>query len=174
MAMSRSMLIFREACDALAGELTPHGFTYRKSKRQLLRRGILFEHYVTFGTSSSINSLPGHVHLEVRAMAWSTALADYRQKVGIELPINEAVLFAATIENLFRPAPPYVRYDVGDLTTRDAVLTKIATVLRTEVLRAFEVVESPAALREAVDAGTMPCLEEVAVRDYFACFVADK
>jgi hypothetical protein len=125
---------------------------------------------VTFGTSRSVNSLPGRVHLEVRATAWSIVLADYRQKAGIELPINEAVLFSTTIENLFRPAPPYVRYDIGDAAARAEVLARVAEVLRTEVLRAFDMAESPPALREAVDSGAVHCLGEEGVRDYFACF----
>jgi hypothetical protein len=169
MATSESMRVFRDACDALAGALTPHGFTYLKSKREVWRQGTLFKHSVTFGTSRSINSLPGHVHLEVRASAWSTALADYRRKSGIVLPINAAVLFSTTIENVFRPAPPYVRYDVGDPEVRADVLAGIAGILRSEVLRAFDLVESPRALREAIDAGGLPCLGEE-VRDYFACF----
>src|SRR5262249_48664090 len=79
MAMSRSMRVFREVCDALAEGITPHDFTYRKSKREVWRRGALFEHFVNFGTSRSVNSLSGHVHLEVRATAWSTGVADYRR-----------------------------------------------------------------------------------------------
>jgi hypothetical protein len=166
------MRVFRDTCDALAGVLTPHGFSYQKSKRELWRQGALFEHSVTFGTSRSVNSLPGHVHLEVRATAWSTALADYRRSAGIELPINEAVLFSTTVENIFRPAPPYVRYDVGDPGIRADVLARIADIMRTEVLRVFALVESPDELREAVDAGALPCLVPEAVRDYFACFGA--
>lgn len=170
MATSRSMQVFRDACDQLAGALTPHGFKYRKSKRQLFRQGTLFEHRVTFGTSRSVNSLPGHVHLEVWATAWSTALADYRKKERIKLPTNEAVLFGAPIENLFRPAPPYIWYDVGDPKERTAVLARVTAVLRTEVLRAFEIVESLAAFRKAVESKAMPCIEENASRDFFTCF----
>ena len=170
MARSASMQVFQDACDALAGVLTPHGFIYRKAKRDVWRQGTLFEHAVTFGTSRSVNSLPGMVHLEVRALAWSSALADYRARVGIELPVNEAFLFDPPIENLFRPAPPYIRYDVGDPAARDAVLAHVAEILRTEVLRAFHLIESPTALREAIDSGMLPCLGETDVRDYFACF----
>src|SRR2546428_474138 len=111
MAVSESFKIFKSACDQLGAGLAPHGFKYRKSKRDVWRQGRLFEHSVTFGTSRSINWLRGHVHLEVRALAWSTTLADYRQKAGITLPYNEAALFSTTIENIFHPAPPYVRYD---------------------------------------------------------------
>jgi hypothetical protein len=170
MATSESMRIFRSACDTLADELRPHGFTYRKSKREVWRQGALFEHSVTFATSRSVNSLPGHVHLEVRASVWSAALADYRRKAGIELATNEAFLFSTTIENIFRPAPPYVRYDIGDPVTRADVLARITRVLRAEVLRAFDLIESPSALRQAVNSGGIPCLEEDDVRDYFACF----
>jgi hypothetical protein len=77
---------------------------------------------------------------------------------------------STTIENIFRPAPPYVRYDVGDPERRGNVLAGIVEVLRTEVLRVFELVESPSALRESIDAGTLPCLIPEAIRDYFACF----
>ncbi len=170
MAISESMRVFQDVCDALAVVLTPYGFTYRKSKRVVWRQGALFEHHVNFGTSRSVNSLPGHVHLEVTTMAWSTALAEYRQLAGIKLPINGAALFSTTIENIFQPAPPYVRYDVGDPGTRSEVLAGIANVLRTEVLRVFELVESPSELRERIDAGTIPCLVPEAIRDYFACF----
>jgi hypothetical protein len=169
-AASESMRIFRATCDTLAAVLTPHGFTYRKSKREVWRQGALFEHYINFGTSRSVNSLIGHVHLEVRAMAWSTTLAKYRQQAGIKLPINEACLFSITIENIFRPAPPYVRYDVGDPETRGQVLVGITEVLRSEVLEVFDLVESPIALRKSIDAGQLPCLAPEAVRDYFACF----
>ena len=174
MAKPASMCVFQNACDALAGVLTPLGFTYRKSKREAWRQGKMFEHSVTFGTSRSVNSLPGHVHLEVRAMAWSTALGDYRRRAGIELPINEAVLFSTTVENIFRPAPPYVRYDVGDPDTRAEVIARIAGVLRTEVLRAFDLVESPSELRKATNAGSLPCLIPEEIRDYFACFGAER
>lgn len=170
MATSESMRVFRGACDTLAAVLTPHGFTYRKSKRETRRQGTRFEHSVTFITSRSVNSLAGHVHLEVRATTWSTALAEYRQRAGINLPINEAVLFSIDVENIFRPAPPYVRYDVGDPGTRADVLAGIAEVLRTDVLRAFDLVESPGALRASIDAGRLPCLTAEAIRDYFACF----
>lgn len=170
MPKTESMRVFRAGCDTLAAVLTPHGFTYWKSKREVWRQGALFEHYVEFRTSRSINSLPGHVHLEVCAMAWSTELAEYRHEAGIELPINEACLFGITIENIFRPAPPYIRYDVGDPETRGEVLAGIANVLRTEVLRVFELVESPSALRQSIEAGELPCFTPDAVRDYFACF----
>jgi hypothetical protein len=172
MVMSESMRVFRDACETLAGVLTPHGFVYRKSKREARRREALFEHSVTFGTSRSVNFLPGHIHLEVRATAWSTALADYRREAGIVLPINEAVLFDTTIENIFRPAPPFVRYDVGDPVARAEVLARIAGVLRTEVLQAFDLIESPGELRAAFVTGALPCLVPEAVRDYFACFGA--
>lgn len=170
MATTESMRVFRASCDTLAAVLTPHGFTYRKSKREVWRQGALFEHYVNFATSRSVNSLPGNVHLEVRAMAWSMALAEYRQQVGINLPINEACLFSITIENIFRPAPPYVRYDVGDPETRGEVQAGIAEVLRTDVLRVFRLVESPSELREFIEAGQIPCFSPDSVRDYLACF----
>lgn len=37
-------------------------------------------------------------------------------------------------------------------------------------MRAFELVEHPDQLREAIEAQAMPCLSEIAIRDYFACF----
>ncbi|MBD3309486.1 hypothetical protein GF348_24115 [candidate division KSB3 bacterium] len=170
MAPSESLKIFRQACDGLGAVLTGEGFTYRKSKRDARRQGALFEHIITFGTSRSINALPGHIHLEVRALAWSTELAAYREKAGISLPINEAVLFATTIENIFHPAPPYIRYDIGDPNSRADILQKVEVVLLGDVLRAFDLVESPGALRTAVDDGAMPCLSQAAIRDYFDCF----
>ncbi len=172
MAKSASMRVFEIACATLAVELTPHRFVYRKSHRELRREGRLFEHLVTFSTSRSINSIPGHIHLEVRATAWSEELALYRKQAGIKLPVNEAVLFSTTLENIFRPAPPYVRYDIGDEETRDATLARIAVVLRTEALRAFELVESPLHLKKAVEAGEMPGIDEEGVRDCFAWFDA--
>ncbi len=172
MATSDSMQVFQDACHTLAAKLTPYGFKYRKSKLDLRRQGPLFEHVVMFGTSRSINSLPGHVHLEVRAMASSPRLADYRRAAGIELPFNAAFLFDTTAENVFRPAPPYIRYDVGDPHTRGAVLAGIASILCTEVLRAFDLIESPSALQEMVNAGGIPGLDAEGVRDYFACFEA--
>jgi hypothetical protein len=170
MALTPSMQIFRLACDELGILLKPYGFKYTWSKRSARRQGVLFEHFVTFGTSRSINSLPGHVHLEVRAGAWSTALADYRSQAGITLSINEAVLFATTIENIFKPAPPYVRYDIGDPKRRREVMNTIIRVLKTDVLGAFDLVESPSALRAALDAESIPCLSDENIRDYFKCF----
>jgi hypothetical protein len=134
MAKSRSLQTFQLACDELGAFLKPFGFTYRRSQRESRRQGRLFEHFITFRTSRSINSLCGHVHLEVSASAWSTRLADYRHRTGISLPINEAVLFGATIENVFRPAPPYVRYDIGDPQARDGVLKGIMQALECDVM----------------------------------------
>lgn len=167
MALSESQQIFRNACDILGAALTTQGFIYRKSSRDARRQGKLFEHIVTFGTSRSINALPGHVQLEVRAIAWSDALAAYREKNRIVLPVNKAVLFGITIENIFHPAPPYIRYDIGDPATREDTLKAIGEVLLSDVMRAFALVESPAQLREVVKAQAMPCLSEAAIRDYF-------
>jgi hypothetical protein len=63
-----------------------------------------------------------------------------------------------------------VRYDVGDPDTRSEVLAGIAEVLRTEILRVFELVESPSELRGSIEAGQLPCFAPEAIRDYFACF----
>jgi hypothetical protein len=90
MATTPSMQVFNAACDRLASLMKPHGFACRKSKRDLRRPGKLFEHIITFGTSRSINSIPGSVHLEVSAIVWSTRLAEYRKREGISLPVNEA------------------------------------------------------------------------------------
>lgn len=173
MAISPSLAAFKKACDDLGAVLVSLGFKYKKSKREAVRQGGLFEHTVSFGTSRSINSLPGHVHLEVRATAWSEALGEYRRSAGIRLPINEAALFDTTIENLFRPAPPYLRYDIGDVDTRDEVIAGITRVIRTEVVRVFELVENPDLLRRTLDSEPIPCLVPEAVRDYFACFGTD-
>jgi hypothetical protein len=170
MPISESMRIFRLACDELGEVLRASGFAYRKSKRDARRQGTLFKHVVTFGTSRSVNSLQGHVELEVRAMGWSTALGDYRRNAGITLGVNEASLLRSTIENIFHPAPPYIRYDIGDPATRRDVLARITKILRTDVLRAFDLIESPIALREALDAGPIPGLSDEDVRDYFDCF----
>lgn len=97
-------------------------------------------------------------------------LAEYRRKAGITLPINEAVLFETTIENIFHPAPPWVRYEIGDATTRRDILDGIVRVLRNDALRAFDLVESPDALRNVLRAESIPCLSEDAIRDYFGCF----
>jgi len=170
MMRSESQKIFRNACDILGDILAAQGFTYRKSKRDARRPGTLFEHIVTFGTSRSINALLGRVQLEVRAIAWSDELAAYRDKSGLSLPINTAVLFGITIENIFHPAPPYIRYDIGDPAIREDTLEAIRKVLLSDVMRAFELVESPTQLRDVVKAQAMPCLSEAAIRDYFDCF----
>jgi hypothetical protein len=65
MVMSESMRVFRDACDALAEGMTPRGFTYRKSKREVWRRGALFEHFVTFGTSRSVKKKRGQVRVRL-------------------------------------------------------------------------------------------------------------
>lgn len=170
MATSPSMQVFRLACDELGGFLKGHGFKYLRSKRGSTRQGRLFEQIVGFGTSRSVNSLVGQIALDVRATAWSEKLAAYRKKAGISLPINGAVLFSIDIENIFHPAPPYVRYDIGDPNTRAHVLEGIQTVLQRDVLRAFAIVEEPGELRAAVKGKLLPCLTEEAIRDYFACF----
>lgn len=169
MAKSPSMQVFQMACDHLGTFLKTYGFKYLKSKRNCTRQGSLFEHVIGFGTHRSTNALGG-VALDVHAEAWSKQLADYRHKAGIDLPINEAVLFGTDIENIFHPAPPYVRYDIGDPRTRDEILTNIKTVLQRDVLRAFDIVEDPLAFRGAVKAKLLPCLWNEAIRDYSACF----
>ena len=58
-------------------------------------------------------------------MAWSNALAEHRRQAGKTLPTNEAVLFGTTIGNIFHPAPPYVRYEIGDPQTRGDVMKGI-------------------------------------------------
>ncbi len=110
MAISESLKVFRSACGVLGNALQEKGFEYRSTKREARRQGKLFEHIITLGTSRSVNSLPGHIELEVRALAWSDGLASYREKAGISLPTNKGFLFATTIENIFHPAPPYIRY----------------------------------------------------------------
>jgi hypothetical protein len=166
-----SMQIFRAACDDLGAFLASYGFKYLKSKRTCTRQGTLFEQIISFGTFRSTNMLGG-VALDVRASAWSKELAEYRKNAGIELSINEAVLFAIDIENLFRPAPPYIRYDIGDPGTRDEILIKIKDVLQSEVFAAFDIAEDPVAFEAAANAQLLPCLDDDAIRDYPTCFTA--
>lgn len=116
-----------------------------------------------------MNSLD-HILLEVRAMAWGSQLKTYREKAGKIVHTEKAVLFGSTIENLFHPAPPYIRYNIAGTSSRKIVLDSIATVLRNDVLRAFEIAEDPAAFRAAAEGKSMPCLIGRDVQDYFACF----
>jgi hypothetical protein len=170
MSKSPSLQIFQDSCETIAQSLIPNGFKYLKSKRQSQRQGLIFEHIITFATSRSINSIPGNVHLNITAMACSQALADYRQAAGISLSTNESFLFYTPIENIFQPAPPYIRYDIGDPQLRPTIINHINQVLRQDVLRFFELIESPEALRSALKSESIPSLSQDAIRDYFAYF----
>jgi hypothetical protein len=168
--MPQSQQIFQDACTELGELLKTHGFQYLKSKRQACRQGNLCEHIITFNSSRSINSIPGNVHLEIKAMARSDQLERYRQAAGITLGTNESYLFETTIENIFHPAPPYIRYNLGDPQTRDQVMAGIKQILTGDVLRAFDLMESPSAWQKAIEANLLPCLSEEAIRDYLGCF----
>ena len=80
MPVSESMKIFKVVCDRLGLFLEGQGFKYLKSKRMASRKGKLFDHIITFSSSRSINSLEGHIHLEVRAMACSEKFGIFRKE----------------------------------------------------------------------------------------------
>ncbi len=168
MPTTESMKVFRSACDQLGKVLEASGFEYRKSRREARRNGRLFDHLINFRTSRSINSLEGHVHLEVTATAWSEAFGVYRRAKGVDLPINEACLFDTPIENIFQEAPPYIRYDIGDEDERPIVLATIRQVLNEQVLMVFDMIEAPGQLRRYLDSHQVPCLDPFSsARDYF-------
>ena len=168
MATSESMKIFKVVVDELGSSLKPYGFKYLKSKRSATRQGVLFEHSVTFSSSRSINSIEGHIHLEIRATALSEDFGEFRRSKGIELPINEACLFGTTIENLLVEAPPYIRYDIGNEHERPRIIQSIHSVLSDEVLKVFDLIESPEALESFLQSNKLPALYEFnAKEDYF-------
>ena len=162
------MKIFKSVVDELGSSLEQYGFKYKKTTRTALRNGRLFKHTITFGSSRSINSLEGHIHLEVRAMACSDEFGDYRRSKGIDLPINENCIFGSTIENLFIQAPPYIRYDVGDEKERSSVIHNIKKVFKEKVLMAFDLIESPQELEKFLQHNQFPVLDSFnTISDYF-------
>jgi hypothetical protein len=173
MPKSPSIQIVEDNCQTIAQSLIPNGFKYLKSKRQTQRQGQRFEQIIAFATSRSINGIPGNIHLNITAMACSQALADYRHAAGISLATNESFLFFTPIENIFLPAPPYIRYDIGDPELRADVIETIDRVLQQDVLRFFDLIESPPALKSALGTESIPGLSEEAIRDYFACFAPE-
>jgi hypothetical protein len=162
MARSNQQLIFRAACDAIGGALTSDGFRYRKSARTTARARDPWVESVTFGTSRN-NILPGYVALDVRASLECAALGAWRREHGIDLPWNEELLFATEVENVTRPAPPYIRYNVHDPAERSRVVERVVHVMRSEVLPLFDLVRDPAALCAAIEAGSFPCLRATEV-----------
>lgn len=174
MATSDSMKIFKAVVDELGSSLKPSGFKYLKSKREATRQGKLFEHSVTFSSSRSINSLDGHIHLEIRATAWSEEFGEFRRSNGIDLPINEACLFGTTIENIFIEAPPYIRYDIGYENERAGIVQSIENVLNEKVLKAFDLIESPEALESFLQSNKIPALEAFNAREDYFDFIRTK
>jgi hypothetical protein len=171
MARSKSSEVFLEVVAELVRVLTDLDFVYNKSKHTARRQGLLFEQQVTFSSSRSINSIPGNVHLEIKALAWSQTLANYRSEHGLNEVVNDGYFVGTTIENLFVAAPPYIRYNVGDPNTRAAVKEHISQVLQSEVLRFFTLIDSPDQLKESLSKQPIPSLSETAIQQYFACFV---
>ncbi len=171
MATSESMKVLKSVCDDLGGSLDKYGFKYRKTNRVATRSGRLCEQSIYFGTSRSINSLDGHVHLEVRAKALNEDFGSFRRESGIELPINERVIFNAPIENLFREAPPYIHYDIGDEDERPKIIHKIKTLFEIEVMKMFDLVDSPSILKEYIKNERIPCLEPYNSIDHYLKFV---
>lgn len=92
----------------------------------------------------------------------------YRKKICADRTSN--YLFDIDIENIYKPAPPYIRYDIGDARTREGIVAGIIETMETQVLPFFELLEDSNKLHAALDAGPIPGLDEWAVRDYFACF----
>ena len=171
MAKSESMKVLKSVCDDLGRSLEKYGFKYRKTNRVATRSGRLCDQSIYFGTSRSINSLDGHVHLEVRAKALSEEFGSFRRDIGIELPINERVIFNAPIENLFREAPPYIHYDIGDEGERPKIISQIKTLFESEVMHMFDLVDSPSALRDYVKKERIPCLDPYNSIEHYLKFV---
>lgn len=169
MPISESMKIFTGACDRLGIVLEQQGFKYLKSKRSATRKGILFDHVIAFSSSRSINSLEGHIHLEVKAMAFSEEYGNLRREKGIDIPFHESLLFGSTIENIFTRPPPYIRYDLGNVQERELVLNNIEIVLLEQVMKAFLLIESPHELERFLEKNDFPAMEHFnAVNDYFS------
>jgi hypothetical protein len=160
------MQTFDEACNDVVATLVPHGFSYRKTKRRAFRQGNLFDHLVSFATSRTINSIPGQVHLSINALARSDELAAHRRTIGWRVENAEPYLFDVPIENIWRPAPPFIRYEVGASLDRGEVLAHIKQVLLSEVLPFFELIEQPAALQETLAKKDIPALSDEAVQHY--------
>ncbi|MEM7331861.1 MAG: hypothetical protein AAF490_07205 [Chloroflexota bacterium] len=170
---SPSMRIFKAAADQLGEMLKTHGFTYRKTQRRGWKDGRLFQHIVSINTSRSANSVPGIVQLDIRALAYSEAFGAFRRASGISLPVNDSYLFATQIENIFKPAPPYIRYDIGNAATWQAILEHVEQILVTQVFQAFELIESPERLASFLESKPMPCLDAHNAREDYFRFVSD-
>jgi hypothetical protein len=164
---TRSMQTFDEACNDVAASLVPFGFTYRKTKRRSFRQGKLFDHLVGFATSRSTNSIPGEVHLSITALARSDDLAAYRRTIGWRTEYSEPYLFDVPIENIWRPAPPYIRYDIGESVNREDVLKQVKRILAEEVVPFFDLLEQPSALQQTLAKQNIPGLTEEAAQHYF-------
>ena len=168
MPASTSMTIFRDSMDRLGETLSEHGFEYRKSKRTAKRIGQMFDHAITFSTSRSINSIPGHIHFEVKAFAWSEKFGEFRRNQGLDLPINEACLFDCPIENIFKQPPPYIRYDDSE---RDKILGQVEDILMGDVLTIFELTETPDRLQEQHSENSIACLEPFDTANHYLSYV---
>ena len=162
------MQIFDEACNELAALLSTNNFTYRKTMRRAYRHGELFDHLVDFTTSRSINLIPGEVHLSINALARSDDLAAYRRTIGWRVEAAEPYLFDIPIENIWRSAPRYLRYNVGNPSDRANVLNHVKHIINTEVLPFFDLVEQPLKLREALSKQHIPGLAQEAAEHYLA------
>ncbi len=158
--MASNMEIFTDAYTHLSAFLQQHGFSFNRTRRISHRDGDLFRHSITFATLRSANSVQGTVMFEVRALASSEKLAEYRSANGIKLPINNAYLFGTTIENIYKPAPPYIRYNIGEEVTREKILLKIENILIEEVINFFSMIETPEKLVSAYKKAPIPCLEK--------------
>ena len=155
MAASQQQVIFRSACDAIGAALTSDSFRYRKSVRSTVRERDPWTESVSFGTSKT-NILPESVALDVRVSLQCARLGAWRREHGIDLPWNEDFLFSTDVENVTRPAPPYIRYNVYDAAERSRVVERVLNVMRSEVLPLFDLVRDTPALCAAVEAGSFP------------------
>ncbi len=162
------MQTFDEACNDIAALLTTQDFTYRKTKHRAYRHGELFDHLIDFNTSRSIPSIPGEVHLSISALARSDDLAAYRRTIGWRTEAAEPYLFDITIENIWRPAPPYLRYNVGDPADRANVLKHVKHIINSEVLPFFDLIEQPSKVRQTLAKQPIPGLSEDATQHYLA------
>ncbi|WP_370979744.1 hypothetical protein [Agaribacterium sp. ZY112] len=167
MGISETRKIYKSACDRLGNSLENYGFKYRKTKSSAIRSGRQFDNIVSFKSSRHNSAELGYIHLEVRAMAWSEEFGDFRRSLGVNLPINENCLFGKPIENLFIPAPPYIKYDIGDDQQRELILSNIERILEEQVLLMFDLVESPSDLYEYLEENQIPCIEEYDSLDHY-------
>lgn len=166
---SKKRIIFFQACQQVANAFVGDGFKFIKSRQAMERKHSVFKDSVPFKSSISINKLPRHIHFEVRAYTSSQIMAEWQEAHGAPFGKN-GVIGSGSVENLFTPGPPYIRYDIGDPETRAKVIQRVISAVRTHALRFFDIACDPQQLCDALENGSIPAFNNPAhIIEYFLC-----